>query len=213
MQINSNLYNTFSFYNSQNLEDTNSTNQEDTTQINGVELNDSELRQVKELQQIDREVRAHEAAHQAAGGGLTGSANYSYEKGPDNQMYAVAGEVPISMKKGGTPEQTIVNARKIYAAAMAPADPSPQDYRVANDALKMESEARVQKNEEQKAELEEKKDTQNSNEEEGFEVDTPEKINTSTTSSYTISNLAKNNYVFSAYTQNKEIGSNLNIAS
>lgn len=59
-------------------------------------------------------------------------------------MYATAGEVPIRMQKGRTPEETIANARQVVAAAMAPADPSPQDYKVAANALKMEFEARAE---------------------------------------------------------------------
>lgn len=80
--------------------------------VNGVELSQKEVAQVRELQSIDRNVKAHEAAHQAAGGGLAGAASFTYTRGPDNQMYATAGEVPISMQKGNTPEETIANARQ-----------------------------------------------------------------------------------------------------
>ncbi|MBS4240415.1 hypothetical protein CVU5213_01515 [Campylobacter vulpis] len=119
-------------------------NKEQTQMINGVELTMKEVQVVRELQSIDRNVKAHEAAHQAAGGGLAGAASYSYTKGPDNQMYATAGEVPIRMQKGNTPEETIANARQVVAAAMAPSDPSPQDYKVAANAVKMEIEARAE---------------------------------------------------------------------
>ncbi|EQA3526209.1 putative metalloprotease CJM1_0395 family protein [Campylobacter coli] len=119
-------------------------NGEQTQMVNGVELSQKEVAQVRELQSIDRNVKAHEAAHQAAGGGLAGAASFTYTRGPDNQMYATAGEVPISMQKGNTPEETIANARQIAAAAMAPADPSPQDYKVAANAAKMEFEARAE---------------------------------------------------------------------
>ncbi|MCW1360998.1 putative metalloprotease CJM1_0395 family protein [Campylobacter sp. US33a] len=115
-----------------------------TQNVNGVELDAKQLQQLRELQSIDRNVKAHEAAHQAAGGGLAGAASFTYTRGPDNQMYAVAGEVPIKMQKGRTPEETIANARQIIAAAMAPADPSPQDYKVAANAVKMEFEARAE---------------------------------------------------------------------
>ncbi|MBS4312932.1 putative metalloprotease CJM1_0395 family protein [Campylobacter vulpis] len=119
-------------------------NKEQTQMINGVELTMKEVQVVRELQSIDRNIKAHEAAHQAAGGGLAGAASYSYTKGPDNQMYATAGEVPIRMQKGNTPEETIANARQVVAAAMAPSDPSPQDYKVAANAVKMEIEARAE---------------------------------------------------------------------
>lgn len=134
----------------ENTENTNSQNKdskqnnEQTQMINGVELTMQQVQQVRELQSIDRNVKAHEAAHQAAGGGLAGAASFSYTRGPDNQMYATAGEVPIRMQKGRTPEETIANARQVVVAAMAPADPSPQDYKVAANALKMEFEARAE---------------------------------------------------------------------
>lgn len=131
--------------NSSNKALNNKDNNEDDTQkqvVNGLELDAKQIQQLRELQSTDREVKAHEAAHQAAGGSLAGGASYSYVKGPDNQMYAVSGEVPIRMQKGNTPDETIANARQIASAAMAPANPSPQDYKVAANALKLEMEAR-----------------------------------------------------------------------
>lgn len=94
---------------------------------------------ISKLASSDTKVRAHEAAHIAAGGGVvTGGANFSYTKGPDGKMYATAGEVPIDTSEGKTPEETVQRARQVIAAAMAPADPSPQDYRVAATAAVME---------------------------------------------------------------------------
>ena len=122
------------------------------------ELTPEEKQQVAKLQATDTEVRAHEAAHQAAGGGLAGGASFSYTRGPDGKMYAVGGEVPISMQEGSTPEETIANARKVMAAAMAPANPSPQDYSVASSARVMEMKAHQQLAKEQQQEL---KKTQN----------------------------------------------------
>lgn len=144
-------------------------NNEQTQMINGVELTMQQVQQVRELQSIDRNVKAHEAAHQAAGGGLAGAASFSYTRGPDNQMYATAGEVPIRMQKGRTPEETIANARQVVAAAMAPADPSPQDYRVAANALKMEFEARAEATKLKAQEAQEKKEE---NEEKQENLDT-----------------------------------------
>ena len=116
------------------------------------ELTTEEKREVNELQARDTEVRAHEAAHQAAGGGLAGGASFSYQRGPDGKMYAIGGEVPISFKEGRTPEETIANARQVKAAAMAPANPSPQDYAVANTATMMELKAEQQLQKEKQAE-------------------------------------------------------------
>lgn len=117
------------------------------------ELSEDEERLVKELQARDAEVRAHEAAHQAAGGGLTGAASYTYQQGPDGKMYAIGGEVSISMSTGSTPQETIANARKIAAAAMAPGDPSPQDYSVAASARVMEMKAQQQLAKQQQEEM------------------------------------------------------------
>ena len=124
--------------------------------INGEELSAEQELQVRELEAIDRNVKAHEAAHIAAGAGVVnGGATYSYTRGPDGKMYATAGEVPISMKKGDTPEETIQNARQIIAAALAPADPSPQDYKVAASAAQMEMQARSEQAQERAQELKE----------------------------------------------------------
>ncbi|MCV3410297.1 hypothetical protein L8T85_07185 [Campylobacter lari] len=117
---------------------------EKTQKVNGKDLSNEEVKQVRELEKIDREVRAHEAAHQAAGGALAGTASFGYTRGPDNKMYAVEGEVPIRMQKGNTPEETIANAMQVIAAAMAPADPSPQDYKVAANAMQMQNDARAE---------------------------------------------------------------------
>ncbi|MCL1860196.1 MAG: hypothetical protein FWG52_01500, partial [Proteobacteria bacterium] len=95
------------------------------------QLSSADRRQVEELKSTDRAVRAHEAAHMAAGGSLvTSGASFSYETGPDGQRYAVAGEVGIDTSKGRTPEETLARADQIRAAALAPADPSGQDRAV-----------------------------------------------------------------------------------
>lgn len=107
-------------------------------------LSEDEQRLVKNLASRDSEVRAHEAAHQASGGGMTGAATYTYQQGPDGKMYAIGGEVSISMKTGSSPQETIANARQIAAAAMAAGNPSPQDFSVASSARIMEMKAKQQ---------------------------------------------------------------------
>lgn len=97
-----------------------------------------EQKQIEELQKIDRAVRAHEQAHLAAAAGLAVSgATYTYRRGPDGKQYAVGGEVSIDASPGRTPSETIGKARRIEAAALAPADPSPQDRAVASRAAQM----------------------------------------------------------------------------
>jgi beta-lactam-binding protein with PASTA domain len=98
--------------------------------------------ELRELQQTDRKVRAHEMAHIAASGGLASKgATFSYRTGPDGQRYAVGGEVSIDTSAGRTPEETLDKAARIKAAALAPADPSPQDRKVAAMADRMTMQA------------------------------------------------------------------------
>ena len=107
------------------------------------QLTEAEKRQVQELQRRDREVRAHEHAHVAAGGALVrGGANFSYAFGPDGERYAVGGEVTIDTGRAGTHEETIAKMRQVRAAALAPANPSAQDYSVATQAARLAMEAR-----------------------------------------------------------------------
>jgi hypothetical protein len=106
------------------------------------ELSDKDRQVVRQLQTRDTAVHAHEAAHQAAARGLGGAASFSYETGPDGRRYAVGGEVPVQIKAGRTPQETIQNAQMVRAAAMAPADPSAQDMAVASQAAQMEAQAR-----------------------------------------------------------------------
>jgi hypothetical protein len=109
------------------------------------QLSDDERRMVNELQARDREVRAHEAAHQAAGGGHVGGASYTYQQGPDGRQYAVGGEVPVDLSTGGgSPEAVIAKMAQVRAAAMAPADPSAQDFAVAAAAAAIQAAARQQ---------------------------------------------------------------------
>lgn len=105
----------------------------------------SEQQTIKKLSTLDREVRNHELAHASVGGKYAGSPTYQYERGPDGINYAVAGEVTISTSPiKGNPELTIEKAQIIRRAALAPADPSPQDQKVAMEALQLEAEARVE---------------------------------------------------------------------
>ncbi len=128
--------------------------QEEKKQSNPQELDESEKELVKKLQSRDAEVKMHESAHQAAGAGATGAASFSYQQGPDGKMYAIGGEVSISISSGATPEETIANARKIAAAAMAPASPSGQDFAVASSAKVMEMKALQQLQKEKQNEIE-----------------------------------------------------------
>ena len=82
-------------------------------------------------------------AHLAAAGAYaTTGASYTYQVGPDGQGYAVGGEVGIDVSPDPSdPQRTIDKARTIESAANAPADPSPQDRRVAAAAAQMAAQA------------------------------------------------------------------------
>ena len=102
-----------------------------------------EQAEIQSLSARDREVRAHEQAHAAVGGQYAGAPTYQYERGPNGVRYAVAGEVSIDTGKEATPEETLRKAQIVRRAALAPAEPSPQDRRVAALASNMEAEARA----------------------------------------------------------------------
>jgi hypothetical protein len=120
------------------------------------DLDAEDKREVEKLKQRDREVKAHERAHMAAGAGVVmGGANYQYEHGPDGKMYAVGGEVKIDTSKENTPQATISKMQKVKRAALAPAQPSVQDRSVAAKAAQIEAEARIELQEQQVKEAEE----------------------------------------------------------
>lgn len=107
------------------------------------ELTSAEQRQVRELVQIDRTVRAHEQAHLSAGRGVvTSGANFTYTYGPDGKQYAIAGEVGIDTAPERKPEENIDKGIRIQEAALAPRDPSPQDYQVAAVGSRLEGQGR-----------------------------------------------------------------------
>ncbi|GBU21692.1 hypothetical protein R80B4_01592 [Fibrobacteres bacterium R8-0-B4] len=119
----------------------------DTDKSGGVaELTPEEQAAVNELRTVDREVRAHEQAHIAAGGAyIRGGASYQYQRGPDNKSYAVGGEVSIdTAPERDDPGATITKMQTVRAAALAPGDPSAQDRAVAAAAAGRESLARAE---------------------------------------------------------------------
>lgn len=106
-------------------------------------LDKEQQAEVEMLKKRDREVRAHEQAHLAAGGNLVrGGAVFEYKTGPDGKRYAVGGEVSIDTSEvPDDPQATLRKAAQIKRAALAPAQPSAQDYRVAAQASQMEARA------------------------------------------------------------------------
>lgn len=86
-----------------------------------------------------QEIYAHEAAHKRAGGALAGA--IVIEK--NAQGIPVGGHVSIQMPKLNqkNPQQTIDNANTVINSALAPSDPSSQDYKVAAQAKTVKAQA------------------------------------------------------------------------
>lgn len=101
---------------------------------------------LSQLRARDTEVRAHEMAHlSVAGQYATSGMSFSYQVGPDGKSYAIGGEVEIDVSAvSGDPEATIQKMRVVQAAAMAPAEPSAQDVRVAAAAQQTASAAQAE---------------------------------------------------------------------
>lgn len=91
-------------------------------------------------------IYAHELMHKSAGGSLAGS--IVIEKNADG--VPVAGHVDIKMPSlnPNNPQKTIDDANTVIKSAMAPFDPSEQDYKVASKAksVKMQAQAIKDKN-------------------------------------------------------------------
>ena len=106
-------------------------------------LTKNEKALVAELKQVDQAVKRHEMAHVVSGGRfILSGANYSYKTGPDGKRYAVSGEVSIDTSPvPGDPKATIDKMRQVRRSALAPADPSPQDRKVAATAMTISTKA------------------------------------------------------------------------
>jgi hypothetical protein len=107
-------------------------------------LEDHEVREVEQLEDRDREVRAHEQAHKAAAGQHGGAVSLSYKTGPDGKRYAVSGEVPVDLSPiSNDPSATVRKMTQIRQAALAPADPSSADRAAAARAMSLQQKAQA----------------------------------------------------------------------
>ncbi|MDH5424598.1 MAG: putative metalloprotease CJM1_0395 family protein [Gammaproteobacteria bacterium] len=154
----------------------------------------SVAQQLQKLQSRDREVRAHEAAHVAAGGRyVSAGPSYTYQRGPNGRFYAIGGEVQIDVSAiPSNPEATLTKAEVVQRAALAPAQPSPQDLRVASNAASLASRARVeiaiQQRELQQAQAQQREKSGADNSDNGADITS---TNTSSvTSGYSTASLA-----------------------
>lgn len=92
------------------------------------------------------EIYAHELAHKAAGGSLAGS--IVIERNSDGIPFAGHVNIKMPSLNPNNPDKTINDANTVIRSAMAPSDPSDQDYRVAAQAqsIKMQAQAVKDKN-------------------------------------------------------------------
>jgi hypothetical protein len=120
-------------------------NDPETSKSQDIENQLNQQRELQQLKNIDREVRAHELAHLAVGGRyVTSGASFKYQRGSDGRNYAVSGEVSIDTSEiPGDPQATLAKALVVLRAALAPANPSAQDRRVAAQATSTIQQARA----------------------------------------------------------------------
>lgn len=92
------------------------------------------------------EIYAHELAHKSAGGALAGS--IVIERNADGIPFAGHVDIKMPALNPNNPQKTINDANTVIRSAMAPFDPSDQDYRVAAQAqsIKMQAQAIKDKN-------------------------------------------------------------------
>ncbi len=92
------------------------------------------------------EIYAHEAAHKAAGGALAGPIVIERNE----EGIPVGGHVSIKMPSvnPANPQKALDDANTVIRSAMAPSDPSAQDYRVASqaNAIKFQAQGMLNKN-------------------------------------------------------------------
>jgi len=110
----------------------------------GKPLGAQDQAQIDALKKRDAEVKAHEKAHQSAGGPYAGAATYTYQQGPDGNKYAIGGEVSIDASPiRNDPKATATKMQVVERAALAPAHPSSQDLHVAAQAAAALSQAQT----------------------------------------------------------------------
>lgn len=128
-------------------EDTGAPERQPARQVDANGLSPAEQDMIRELRARDAEVRRHEEAHARVGGQYAGQPSYTFQTGPDGKRYAIGGEVSIDVSPiPDDPEATIAKMSVVKRAALAPAEPSGQDRRVAALADRQSLEAQAHLN-------------------------------------------------------------------
>lgn len=133
------------------------------TDTQGNKLDNQEQQELDELKARNDEVVAHENQHKAVGGSLAQAPSYAYTTGPDGKRYITDGEVSIDIAEESDPQETISKMQKVRAAALAPAQPSDADRRVAAEASNIEAQARAQLNAENNEQINNTNNTDGTN--------------------------------------------------
>ena len=116
-----------------------------SNQSSDKKVEQAEQKIAQDLAERDREVKSHERIHASVGGAYASAPTFTYERGPDGQLYAVEGEVRIDTSPiPDDPQATLEKAEVIIRASLSVSEPSPQDRRVAAEARAMAAEARAE---------------------------------------------------------------------
>ncbi len=113
--------------------------------VNAQGLTPREQFLILELRRTDREVRAHELAHYYNGRPYTATPEYWFVVGPLGNRYAVAGHVRFDFSPvPGDARATLRKFETLRRAALAPAQPSTFDLRIAMELDRSIAEMRTE---------------------------------------------------------------------
>ena len=106
----------------------------DSVNIVGRNYDEEDYKRVLEkYKDLDKEVRTHERTH-SAGAATTAPINYSYQVGPDGNVYASGGSVRFDTSIPKDQASAEVKLDKIASAAAGPAELSAADSQISRTA-------------------------------------------------------------------------------
>ncbi|QDQ01159.1 hypothetical protein FOH38_12240 [Lysinibacillus fusiformis] len=86
---------------------------------------------ISDLQQTEKNVRAHEQVYKAVSGDKAGAFSYTQSIESENELNSSDEEVALTADAGVVPYDTLLILEQVKRAALAPVAPSTQDLRVA----------------------------------------------------------------------------------
>lgn len=110
------------------------------------EVDAEAVRELRQLQRSDRQVRLQENVQRQMGAELVrGGAEYTFVEGPDGRRYAVSASSEFKLPDANTePRQAAHDAAQIRRAVLASARSSPADRALAARAASLEARARAE---------------------------------------------------------------------